>query len=343
MTNDYLDVRSPYIKSNVYSSLHDRRNTLSLNNNLNNEKETSDTFLERKIHSISKRVVGDEIRKFAEVASREISTEFNNLEKRLQDHTEHIKFALQNNLKEEVNLLGHNIGKELDKKIEELNILINQTEDKLSNLENFSKNLSSKIKEQKYEEGDFQDNYNSTPGFKINLNNNISEEKEILKPAEEERFINNTIIENPHKLKINTYENSVTFYNENNQNKSLYTENNISLEPLPENHLIIQENTSTETVQEESPLIEINIKKIEKDLNKIIAKFNKKGFLFAKNTFPNIKDLFVVDILEDKVNNNVGKEDLNLIKDILNDLIQENNSQVEYGETVEEYLKSVCN
>lgn len=47
------------------------------------EKE-SDTMLSEKITAATKRIVGEEIRKFAEIAGKEIGKEFENLEAKLE-------------------------------------------------------------------------------------------------------------------------------------------------------------------------------------------------------------------------------------------------------------------
>ncbi len=332
MTNDYLDVRSPYIKSNIYSSIYDRKNNISLNQE-NLDRNSSDDFLKQKIYSISKRVVGDEIRKFSEIASREISTEFNNLENRIVSYTEKVKNELEKDIDKKVEFLGRAIGNELDNKIKDLNNLINQTENKLINLEKYSrKNLEKKEDIVSNIEKDDLD-------FKIKLDNNNIENN--TKKIEEE-YTNKNRIDNslPNKFHIDSFPSDMTAYEEDVETHALKIEKENTKNLLESaDKLILLENKEEKLNKQDI----VEDKKIEQNLNKIISGFDKKGFLFSKNTFPSIKDLFITEILDHKVSSSfVDKKDLELIENILIDLISLNKSKIEYGETVEEYLRSVC-
>lgn len=140
-----LDTRSPYIRSSVYGIDNMRNNLVSANR----DKESSDSLLKQKINNISKRVVGEEIKKFAEVASREISQEFDNLEKRLEKNisseiNRRVDFVEQN-MYEYASLHADNV-KSLSHTIDQKMLIL---DDKLKDIEEKLKKLSSIQQEDK--------------------------------------------------------------------------------------------------------------------------------------------------------------------------------------------------
>lgn len=134
MEESKMDIQSPYIKnsSNSIDEVRKRITKRAMNDILpenddrvlsfKNEESRpeSDDVLRQKIVSISKRIVGEEIKKFAEIASREIGKEFNEIEERLNE-----------NLKS--NIL--NLQSDIDKKIEKFNYTIKDLEDRIRDLE----------------------------------------------------------------------------------------------------------------------------------------------------------------------------------------------------------------
>ena len=55
MKENYLDSRSPYIKSSIYGIEKDRKNLISFSNS---DKNSSDMLLRQKITNVSKKIVG---------------------------------------------------------------------------------------------------------------------------------------------------------------------------------------------------------------------------------------------------------------------------------------------
>lgn len=129
-----MDIQSPYIKSssNSIEEVRKRITKRAMTDNLietegkvlsfrnENEKPESDDILKQKIASISRKIVGEEIRKFAEIASREIGKEFKDIEERLNGNVDANIVNLQN---------------ELDKKIERFNYILKELESRIRDLE----------------------------------------------------------------------------------------------------------------------------------------------------------------------------------------------------------------
>lgn len=154
---DILDIHSPYIKSSVYGMDNLRNNIISTKGE---NKISSDSLLRQKITNVSKKIVGEEIKKFAEVAGKEISQEFESLEKRLEKNisaniTRRIDFVEQNMYEyaslqsESINTINKEFSNKLETKMATLNEKIKEIENKLKKLDNFS--IESKIKNE--EEG----------------------------------------------------------------------------------------------------------------------------------------------------------------------------------------------
>lgn len=147
MEKNNFSIESPYFKHNDYYE-----NQISLKN-----KEFSDELLKRRILTISKKVVGGEIRKFSEIASREISEEFSSLENRLyNDVSENISELIDNkinnfkieserDLLEKVQKLDNNIETILEQKMSLLNTTIYNLEKKIGELQNNYKSLKEKL------------------------------------------------------------------------------------------------------------------------------------------------------------------------------------------------------
>ncbi len=154
MNEEILDIKTPYIKSSLsdiedfrkqitkklYHSQDREGNFVSLKDNL-----SSDTILKQKINNISKKIVGEEIRKFAEVASNEITKEFDVLERRLENNltlsiNKKMDFVEKNvydslSLQNERSLLLKNeIRAEFENKFNRLNLAIEEIEKKITNV-----------------------------------------------------------------------------------------------------------------------------------------------------------------------------------------------------------------
>ena len=128
---DYLGARSPYIKNNTLGLHKTRKNILSFTEGL---PISSDTLLYKKISNISRGVVGTEIKKFAEVASKEITAEFSNLSKQLEQNIQYtFKESIKKEIKDNIKVFEKNIGEDIEIQIEKLNQAILNIENKLKN------------------------------------------------------------------------------------------------------------------------------------------------------------------------------------------------------------------
>lgn len=314
MKENYLDSRSPYIKNNIHGIEKTRKNILSFTNN--EEREASDTLLRQKITNISKKIVGEEIKKFAEVASREISEEFSNLENRITEVVHNsLQKTLNENIKENVNILGYDIGKELDTKMQELNSLISDMEIKLENLEYFSKSLEEKLEENI--NGNNIENNSTEPIFKIE-----TKRKEVSQKEEEVILKEEKVEENNIKDKVNI------------------------IEDLKINIPIEEEVDETEDYEDivlskkDSEYTE-KINYITEKIKSILPRFEKNGFLFKKNTFmTSLKDLYAKDFLNNKEDyKDLDSEDKDKLEEILEDNISELKINPKEKETIENFLK----
>lgn len=153
--DDYLNTRSPYIKNNTLGLYKTRKNILSFGEG---DFVSSDSLLYKKVKNISKSVVGSEIKKFAEIASKEITIEFSNLSKQLERGLkETFKDSINKEVKDNIKNFEKNISEDIEIKIEKLNNAISNIEDKIKNLEHYfdsfnKKSLNLKIKNQKKED-----------------------------------------------------------------------------------------------------------------------------------------------------------------------------------------------
>lgn len=131
-----MDIQSPYIKnsSNTIEEVRKRITKRATCGNLietegkvlsfrnEEEKPESDDILKQKVTNISKRVVGEEIKRFAEIASREIAKEFNEIEERLNENLKSNVLNLQNDIDKKIERFNFNI-KDLENRIRDLEIL----------------------------------------------------------------------------------------------------------------------------------------------------------------------------------------------------------------------------
>jgi hypothetical protein len=93
---------------------------LSLKNK--EEAPESDDVLKQKVTGISKRIVGEEIKRFAEIASREIGKEFIDIEERLNENLKSDVLNLQNVIDKKIEKFNYNM-KDLEGRIRDLEIL----------------------------------------------------------------------------------------------------------------------------------------------------------------------------------------------------------------------------
>lgn len=312
MKENYLDSRSPYIKSNVHGIEKTRKNILSFA--AGEDRETSDTLLRQKITNISRKVVGEEIKKFAEVASREISEEFANLENRITETVhESLNKSLNENIKENVMILGHDIGKELDIKMHELNSLISEMEIKLENLEYFSKSLEEKVEENINKKEDVS----SSPIFKID-----SKRKDVVE-----------------KLETEIKEEAVNVVEDKKENLESLKDEVVKETVVEEKEG--DENSKEDILVEEDPEYNTKLNYINEEIKVILPRFEKSGFLFKKNTFmTSLKDLEAKNFLENKEEyKDLDTEDKDKIEEILEDIIREIKINPKEKETIGDFLK----
>lgn len=324
MHNEKLDIKSPYVRKKEDDTEEarrriakramnysvEKRNTLSLSEK---SREESDNLLEQKIQKVSKRTVGEEIRKFAEVASTEISDEFERLEKSLDKKIEVLEESIHNNLilqNENFVISEENLEEKVNFKLFEINSALEQIENRIKDLEVFSLAESSRAEEDR-EETEIK-NLKEKEGeedYSLNLSsrNEKSEEetKEKIEKIEEE------IKEEP-KIEVKRQE-------EIKKEKKEETEN------VSENDYDKKESY------------------VKERMKKVTEQFEKNGFLFKKNIFLMfLEKLNAKDFLkEDKEIEGVDFKDKERMLDILNDLIDDSKSEPKKDETIKHFLKRV--
>lgn len=324
MHNEKLDIKSPYVRKKEDDTEEarrriakramnysvEKRNTLSLSEK---SREESDNLLEQKIQKVSKRTVGEEIRKFAEVASTEISDEFERLEKSLDKKIEVLEESIHNNLilqNENFVISEENLEEKVNFKLFEINSALEQIENRIKDLEVFSLAESSRAEEDR-EETEIK-NLKEKEGeedYSLNLSsrNEKSEEetKEKIEKIEEE------IKEEP-KIEVKRQE-------EIKKEKKEETEN------VSENDYDKKESY------------------VKERMKKVIEQFEKNGFLFKKNIFLMfLEKLNAKDFLkEDEEIEGVDFKDKERMLDILNDLIDDSKSEPKKDETIKHFLKRV--
>lgn len=320
MHNEKLDIKSPYVRKKEDDTEEarrriakramnysvEKRNTLSLSEK---SREESDNLLEQKIQKVSKRTVGEEIRKFAEVASTEISDEFERLEKSLDKKIEVLEESIHNNLllqNENFVISEENLEEKVNFKLFEINSALEQIENRIKDLEVFSLAESSRTEK-------------------------VREEREIknLKEKEEEE----------------DYSFNLSFRSEKSEEEEKEKIEKIKEEKKEE---LKTEVKKQEEIKEDSEdVCENDYDKkeryVKERMKKVIEQFEKNGFLFKKNIFLMfLEKLNAKDFLkEDKEIEGVDFKDKERMLDILNDLIDNSKSEPKKDETIKHFLKRV--
>lgn len=322
MHNEKLDIKSPYVRKKEDDTEEarrriakramnysvEKRNMLSLSEK---SREESDNLLEQKIQKVSKRTVGEEIRKFAEVASTEISDEFERLEKSLDKKIEVLEESIHNNLllqNENFVISEENLEEKVNFKLFEINSALEQIENRIKDLEVFSLAESSRTEK-------------------------VREEREIknLKEKEEEE-------EGDYSLNL-------SFRSEKSEEEEKEKIEKIKEEKKEE---LKTEVKKQEEIKEDSEdVCENDYDKkeryVKERMKKVIEQFEKNGFLFKKNIFLMfLEKLNAKDFLkEDKEIEGVDFKDKERMLDILNDLIDDSKSEPKKDETIRHFLKRV--
>lgn len=322
MHNEKLDIKSPYVRKKEddteearrriakramnYSA--EKRNTLSLSEK---SREESDNLLEQKIQKVSKRTVGEEIRKFAEVASTEISDEFERLEKSLDKKIEVLEESIHNNLllqNENFVISEENLEEKVNFKLFEINSALEQIENRIKDLEVFSLAESSRTEENREE----------------------TEIKNLKEKEEEEE---------------GDYSLNLSFRSEKSEEEEKEKIEKIKEEKKEE---LKTEVKKQEEIKEDSENVCENDydkkeRYVKERMKKVIEQFEKNGFLFKKNIFLMfLEKLNAKDFLkEDKEIEGVDFKDKERMLDILNDLIDDSKSEPKKDETIKHFLKRV--
>ena len=222
-----LDQHSPYIKNNVHgisefrksfstdkikSGFIQNQNLLDLKREL--AEKTSDGFLEKRIRKVCKKIVGDEIQKFSQILSEEISKEFNELENRLQNEQQKI---IQNTEKE-ISYLEQDFNDKLAKQNslikkmeftfeEKLNSLLSLIHTKIQELENKILELKNHqyftdenqeiliVSKNDLEDENFLKEEENNYEFSLQKDKNINKEININEEEEIKEIINKTLSE----------------------------------------------------------------------------------------------------------------------------------------------------
>ncbi|MEI6352985.1 MAG: hypothetical protein WCO35_03585 [Candidatus Nomurabacteria bacterium] len=310
--DELLDIKSPYIKNNIYgidevreriakraSGEHEYNvdNFLSVNKEL--EKGGSDTLLRQKITNVSKKIVGEEIKKFAEIAGREISNEFENLENRLG-----IK-------------LKENLDTKINSEILKLNTLLADMESRIKDLEIYSFTKEKMIPEKEEIVEEYQ---NEDYVFVLNENKKteIKKEEEIVNIIPE--VIEEEII--PIEIKIQK-EKKIT------PNKEEESKEEIQIKEDSRRNKY----KNLANREEEEKYINEQIKNISSQFEKEGAFFKKNTFTSK------IKDLNVEEFLNEPEDIDIDKKDKEKIYEILITLMDSLNIDPNENDDIENFLK----
>ena len=145
-----IDIKKPYIKTGL-KSIDEVRKKISDRAYKNEgildlDKKQSDTLLNTKIINITKKIVGEEIKRFADIAGKEISREFENLENKfLKKIEDDINIYSGNNLnyleqnlydhlsiyEENMNRLEISLTEKIESEIKRLYILLEEMETRI--------------------------------------------------------------------------------------------------------------------------------------------------------------------------------------------------------------------
>lgn len=320
MHNEKLDIKSPYVRKKEDDTEEarrriakramnysvEKRNTLSLSEK---SREESDNLLEQKIQKVSKRTVGEEIRKFAEVASTEISDEFERLEKSLDKKIEVLEESIHNNLllqNENFVISEENLEEKVNFKLFEINSALEQIENRIKDLEVFSLAESSRAEEDR-EETEIKNLKEKEGEEDYSLNLSSRSEKSEEETKEKIEKIEEEIKEEP-KIEVKRQE-------EIKEDSENVCENDYDKKEIY----------------------------VKERMKKVIEQFEKNGFLFKKNIFLMfLEKLNAKDFLkEDKEIEGVDFKDKERMLDILNDLIDDSKSEPKKDETIKHFLKRV--
>jgi hypothetical protein len=327
---DILDIKSPYIKNNTYSIDEVREriskrasglqekiggHILSVNKEL--ERGGSDTLLRQKITNVSKKIVGEEIKKFAEVAGKEISQEFENLEKRLEkknhnqisERLNYFEQSMYDNLiAQNQNLVGleKGLSEKINSDMKRLNSLLSDIENRLKDLEVFSlsgnKNIVKIEPEEEKEEEIKDEEYTIV----------ITEKKEEPAPNIESK----SILDNMKEILNSSLTQKVK-------------DEHVAKDPKIEKYYSDEDSRGSEE------------KYINEKLKQVSDLFKKDGAFFKKNTFTSkIKDLNTEEFLNDSDEvKNIDKKDREKMTDILINLMDSLNIDPAEDENIEMFLK----
>lgn len=314
MSENKLDVKSPYIKNEV-NNFEEIRNRISkragsrIENNIlslsSSDKDVSDNLLEQKIQKIGKRIVGEEIRKFAEVASLEISDEFENIEKRLSQQVDEIgedlldKILLQS---ENISLIEGKLEEEINSKLGQLNSTLKEMEERIKDLEIFSLRDKKEILTQKSTQENKENNEEEI--YTLNLSKNKTEASEIKDEIPNEEIIKCA---------------------------------EVCVEEINDNEILKCEEVCKVTIENDPKEKEYS----ENQLRKVASLFEKNGFLFKTNIFnTKIKDFIVEDFVKNKDEyKDINEADKEKICNILTDLMDTLTIDPEADETVENFIR----
>jgi len=349
MPEENLDIKSPYFKHKAYSAHARGENFISLDQNLEKMKETSDNLLRRKITNISKRVVGEEIRKFSEIASQEISEEFTNLEERIQNNTlrytknfleknlDHLETAMQKDIYERMDSLQDNLENSLDTRIRDLNDLLYDIEEKLESFETLSEQINEKLDSLEYleeinslpEEEPEGEEVLETPAFKISKTRQKNSTEKLEADQDNQELKNSSIIilgSSSHSQVAPTL---------------LLAEPEADQEEADPLENIGEISIKTKEREEKTPIKkQVSLSSIEDEMKKVISAFDKKGFLFKKNNFTShFKNLKVNDFLQKTNYSPVDKADEAKMEAILQEKISKSKNIPTSEERIEEFLR----
>lgn len=320
-----MDIKSPYIKNKtrdfeeIKNRITKRANSGQNINSLplsENSKEVSDDLLERKIEKISKRVVGEEIRRFAEVASSEISSEFTNIENRLEEKISILEEEVSEKILLQEGTLSLVEGKleaKIDTKLEELNFVLSEMEERIKDLEIFSLATEEKDSKKEIVEELVLEEKEEDVAYSLNFN---KADKKDSKTKEEK------------DVKLESPEATIVCAEVCEENLDSEDEDGGTLE-CEEVCKVTVENTLEEKEY------------LKKQLDKVRSLFEKNGFLFKKNIFDlKLKNLIVEEFVNNKDSyHDIESKDKERICNILTDLMDTLTIDPKEDETVENFIE----
>lgn len=318
MSENKLDVKSPYMRNEINNleeikrritkraSFEEGSNVLSLSSH---EKEASDNLLEQKVQKISKRIVGEEIKKFAEVASLEISNEIENIEERLNKKLESITDSLAENMllqNENISVSEGRLEEEIESKLGKLNSILREMEERINDLEVFA--LSDKKETEVKIEAEAKEKEVKTT-YSLNLSKDKKEEK--------------------------MGETSKTGVEEGGEEVIKCAE--VCVEEVNGNEILKCEEVCKVTIENTPEELEY----IENKIKKVSNLFEKNGFLFKKNIYESkLKDLIMEDFVKNKDQyKDITENDKEKICNLLTDLMDTLTIDPEVDESIESFMR----